>query len=144
MKVTIKVEGVFDNGEGYGTRTHTMEVPQFKKQIVDLKKISHNLNNLPENMPTHTVSIESQIMEWLDNNVNFLQIFDDMYLCINYDIEKIHNECNKLAKTKTQEKPKQHIDKELMLQTNTDDAKSAKDFFSRTSFRETLRRLSTS
>ena len=111
MKVTIKVEGIFDYGEGHGFRNHTMEVPLFEeitpnlKSILDERKIKHGL---PDNFPSTTTSIESQIEDWLDENVNFLEIFDDMHPCINYEVIKIS--------TKRKPKPKkQKIDQSLMI-----------------------------
>ena len=106
MKVVVKVEGIFDSGVGHSFVKHTLEVPEFEDEHFNLiddfekKGIVHNLNkSLPKHIYDQVHTKESKVCDWIDENINFLNIFPDMYTCINYDILKIKSK-NKEIKIK--------------------------------------------
>lgn len=96
-KVTFLVDGIFECGEGLKTVEHTLEIPTFKKsqtQLSSLRNSSDPLKDIDQDLynKSISISIKSQIMNWVDENINFLEEIPNMALCLDYRIEKIHKD----------------------------------------------------
>lgn len=103
ITVIMMVEGVYLGGVGYSKQKYNIEVPEsvfggYDETINNLKKfIIPNLEDKPDInkdeflqniLPSVKSVIETNIMNYIDENVNFLDIDYEMSVCIDY---KIHS-----------------------------------------------------
>ena len=90
MKATILVSGLWDNGEGYKSKEITFEIAEtFKPHKIDIANTLDSIgqtHSVPYGTIIQHITIESQIENWLCENVDFRDKFKDLYIVDDFKV----------------------------------------------------------